>query len=322
MRKVLWLLLAAACGSGSSGGSTGPATADGVTLMSGFDPGSAPASGTGFQVVTPIVSNVAAGGNYEYCTWTNVVLQQDVWIKSSKALQTATGHHVVVYYTTSPAPAGQSRLCNDSDMASFHFAVAALGEAANGANNVLPGDLAVKVPKGAQIVINHHYLNASASAVAQAQSAVSVFYATPGSKIVESSSIAFVNTGMEVPPGASSVDFTCTTNQAFQTWMMFPHMHQYGTRVTIDHTNGGTTDRLFDVQWDPSYTFHPVTHTEDPSKPYVLQKGDQLHVHCDYNNTTSQTLSFGAEMCVLYGATVDAAGVGNLACDQGTWTSF
>lgn len=323
MRRLVGIALlgAIAVGCSSSGSPSSSNTNGGVTLMAGFDPGPGPDPSQGFQVVMPIVNDIKAGGSYEYCTWTDVTLDHDVWVKASKGVQSETGHHVIVFYTMNPQPAGQSRICNDSDMASFRFGVASLGEGAS-QDSTLPGDLAVQIPAGAQIVINHHYLNASAKDVAQAQSAVNVYYAPPGSKVVKSSSLAFVDTSMSLPSGQSSVDVMCTINNDFATWNMLPHMHNWGTHITVDHISGGNTDRLFDLDWDPDYAFHPPTKTEDPSQPYVLHKGDQLHLHCDYDNTTNATLTFGQEMCVTFAQTVDSAGLGNMACDQGQWGPF
>jgi hypothetical protein len=322
MRRFGWLVLAAAgaaCSSGSGGGSNGPATVDGVTLMAGFDPGPAPAAGTGFQVVLPIVDDIAPGASDEYCSWTNIILDKDTWVKSSQGVQSKTGHHTVVYYTQSPLPAGTSRICSNADMAAFRFGIGAGGEGIT-EKAVLPGDLAVKIPKGAQIVINHHYLNASTTNVPQAQSSVNVWYADPTTKIELASSLAFVDTAMSLPVGKSSIDITCTAPQAFKTFMAIPHMHGYGTHITVDHGSGTTTDRLFDVEWDPSYAFHPPEIQHDPTQPYMINKGDTVHVHCDYDNTTSGPLTFGAEMCVSYMQFVDTADLGNLACDTNAGT--
>jgi hypothetical protein len=322
MRRFGWLVLAltAACGSGSSG-SNGPSQVDGVTLMPGFDPGPAPAAGAGFQVVLPIVKNIAVGGSYEWCSWTNVILDRDAWVKESIGHQTESGHHVIVYYTMNPVQGGQSRICNDSDMATFRFALGAAGEGV-AQDQKLPGDLAVHIPKGAQIIVNHHYLNASAQPIEQAQSAVTVLYSPPGAPVTESSSLAVTDSGMTVAPGMNSVDTTCTMNQDYAAWSLLPHAHNWATHVTVDHVTSSTTERLFDVAWNPSYAFHPPAKTLDPSQPYLLRKGDQIHIHCDYDNTSSGTLVFGQEMCVMYGETVDSARVGNVVCDQANWGSF
>jgi len=317
MQRFGWLVLAAAavaCGSGS-GGSSAPSD-----LMPGFTPGPAPAAGAGFQIIVPPVYDIEAGGSYEYCTWTNVTLDHDVWIKSSQGWQTETGHHVIIFYNTNPQPA-QTRICSDSDMANFRFATGAAGEGASELNT-LPGNLAVFIPKGSQIVVNHHYLNASTTSVPEAQSALNVLYADPGSTIERASSLVFLDTAMSVPPGQNSINVTCTIKQPFETWYMIPHMHNWGQHITIDHIAGSKTDRLFDVDWDPSYAFHPPELKNDPTSPHVFNVGDQVHVRCDYNNTTGSPLTFGKEMCVFFAGTVDPKSVGNIACDSDTWGPF
>lgn len=325
MRRLVWVALLGAiamgCGSSSSGNGASSNPNGGVTLMAGFDPGPAPDPSQGFQVVLPIVNDVKAGGSYEYCSWTNITLDHDIWIKSSKGVQSETGHHIIVFYTMTPQPAGTSRICNDSDMASFRFGIAGNGEGVD-ESNTLPGDLAVHIPAGAQIVINHHYLNASAQDVPQAQSAVNIYYADPNAKRELASSVAFVDTSMQLPPGQSSVDVNCTINNDYATWFFIPHMHNWGTHITVQHVSGTTTKNLFDLDWDPDYAFHPPAMILDPSQPYMLHKGDQIKLHCDYNNTTSAPLTFGQEMCVAFAQTVDDAGVGNMACDSGQWGPF
>jgi hypothetical protein len=318
MSKSGWLrLVAAAVLAGGCGSS--PSPGPGVELLPGFQPGPAPANG--FQLVMPIAHGIAAGGSFEYCTWSDVVLDHDIDVKAVQGLQTVTGHHTVLYYTTNLQPAGQQRICSDADMASFRFGAGAGGEGV-AAKNVLPGDLAVHIPKGAQLVVNHHYLNASAQTVDNVQSAMNVYLADPGAKLVRASSLAFVDTAMKLPVGLSSVDITCTVNKDYSTWYFIPHMHRWGQHVTVDHTSAGGTKRLFDVAWTPEYTFHPPSMTEDPSQPYVLHTGDQVHLHCDFNNTTGAAMPFGTEMCVAFAQTVDTANVGNLACDAGRWGPF
>lgn len=332
MRRFGWLVLlaaATACGSGSSGGggggsSSGASSSGGTTtpLMNGFDPGPAPDASKGFQLIMPIVNDIAAGQSYEYCTWTDKTLDHDVWVKETDGFQTDSGHHIIVYYTMTPQPAGQQRICADSDMAGFRFAAASGGEGVSEQNR-LPGNLAVHIPAGAQLVVNHHYLNPGTAAIAQAQSAVNVLYADPSAPVVATSSLAFVDSAMSIPPGASTLDITCVAQQDFQTWKLLPHMHNWGTHITVDHISAsGSTDRLFDLDWDPSYAFHPPTKIVDPSQPYLIAKGDTYKVHCEYSNDTSAPLTFGQEMCVSYAQTVDANNVGNLLCDSGQWGSF
>jgi hypothetical protein len=287
--------------------------------MAGFHPGAVPANG--YQVITPIVHDIQPGGSYEYCTWTDVVLEQDIDVRATQGIQSVSGHHTVLYYTKVLQPAGLQRICQDADMATFRFGLAAGGEGTS-AVDTLPGNLAVHIPKGSQLVVNHHYLNPTAQVIAEAQSSMNVFVANPGEHVVRASSLAFTDTSMVVPTGQASVDVTCTINRSFATWYFIPHMHAWGKHVTVDHITASGTKSLFDVQWFPEYAFHPPQMREDPSQPYMLTPGDQLHLHCDYDNTTGKALPFGTEMCVAFAQTVDPTDVGNMACDRGKWGPF
>lgn len=316
---VLGVMLAGAAACGSKGGGAPSGSSPGVPLMDGFDPGPVPANG--YQIILPIVTGVEPGGSYEYCAWSDVTLDRDIDVKAAQGLQTVTGHHTVLYYTTQKQPPGTQRQCTDTDMASFRFGLGAGGEGAN-ALATLPGDLAVHIPAGAQLVVNAHYLNASAKTVDRAQSAMNIYLADPGAHVVRASSLAFVDSAATVAPGPASVEVSCTINKDYNTWYLIPHMHRWGQHIAVDHATASGQKRLFDVDWTPEMAFHPPTMTKDPSQPYVLHKGDRISVHCQYDNTTNGPLPFGVEMCVAYAQTIDTANEGNMTCDRGQWAAF
>jgi hypothetical protein len=325
---VLLAVAAAACGSssgggggGSSGGSSSGSSGGGsVQLMAGFDPGPAPDPSQGFQIILPIVNDIPAASSQEYCSWTNMILPQDVWINASQGFQTETGHHVVLYYAPQPQPVA-TRLCANEDMAEFQFGMPTTSK---GDKLALPGNLAVHLPAGAQIVVNHHYLNAGTTDVLQAQSALNVYYADPNVAHTESSTMAVLDSSLTVPAGASTFTVDCTFKQEFAAWDLIPHMHAWGTHITIQHTNSAGVHQLADMDWDPSYAFDlPSIETKkDPSAPYMFEPGDTMHIQCDYQNPTNAPMSFGTEMCLFVGFTVDSNGVGNIACDRGQWGPF
>ncbi len=298
--------------------STAPAPSDGIERLPELK---LPApSANGFQVVMPIVRGIPASSSTEICTWSDKILDTPLDVKSATGFQTKTGHHIIVYYTTKVMPAGTTRACKDEDMASFRYVIGTGGE---GAAALLPADLAAPIPAGAQIVLNHHYLNPGTTAV-DAQSAVNVEMVTPGAKVTRSGNVAFLDTSLRAKPGASAMDIKCKMAKDLRLWVMRPHMHEWGTRITVDHAKASdsASTRLFDVQWDPDFTFHPPAVERDPNEPYLLKAGDTLSVHCDFNNTTSNDLTFGLEMCVLFGQTVDVDGQGNIDCDGGSWGAF
>jgi hypothetical protein len=325
MRKFGWLVVAvaaAACGcSSGSGGSGGPATAGGVQLMAGFNPGVAPDPSKGFQVVAPIVTGIGAGASIEYCTWTDIVLKHDIWINQTEGMQTESGHHVILFYEPHPK-APTTKICSNADMAEFQFGMPASGGKTG--TTSLPGNLATHLPAGSQIVVNHHYLNATASTVAQAQSALNVYYADPSVPHVTSSAMTILDTELTVPTGASTFTLDCTVDKPYATWTFFPHMHNWGTHVIVDHTSASGTNRLYDIDWNPDYAFDfaAVSKASAPSKPYVFQQGDKIHVECDYMNNTGAPMTFGAEMCVFNAFTVDSNNIGAWDCDHGHWGQF
>lgn len=326
MRRFGWVVLAAAataCGSGS-GGSTSQQTDNGVQLMAGFDPGPAPDPSKGFQIITPIVSNIHPGDSLEYCTDTGFIAPQDVWVDADQGYQSETGHHVILFYTTSPKAQG-THLCGNDEMSEFRFGLPA-GGGPNSARFDLPGNLAVKIPKGAQVVINHHYLNASATTVSQAQSALNVYYADPSVAHTPSSLMTILDTSLTVPKGASSYSVDCTMNKTYKAWTQLPHMHALGTNITITDTSAATgeTKQLFNVNWQPDYAFdfNSVQTEENPTAPFVFNKGDKIHIQCDYLNNTGVQQTFGYEMCVMAAFTVDSDNTGSVICDGGAWSAL
>lgn len=273
----------------------------------------------GVQVITPIVKGLAPSSDKEMCTWTDVITDHDIDVKSTLSYQTEPpGHHVVLYYTFDKQPAGTTRECTGADMETFRFLLAA---GRSGDTSTAPGNLVFHVPAGAQLVVNHHYLNATDQTL-DGQSVINVNYADPGGTYVHAASLAFTDTSISLPQGVSSWDINCTMQKAMKAWEVFPHMHQWGQKITVDFTHAGQTTRLFDQGWDPSYQFEPPNMMFDPTSPMPLDIGDSMHIQCTWNNTTAKTMGFGLEMCVVYAATVDDTNQGSWACDGGSWVTI
>jgi hypothetical protein len=312
MRRVaLMIALAAGCSSSSQQVPISPELAALIDAK--------PANG--YQVVLPEVKGIAPGSDSEYCTWTSLIAPKNLDIRAVQAYQTVTGHHVVMFTTTKQQPPGTTRLCTDDDMASFRFGAGAGGEGQSGKNQA-PGNLVFRVPAGDQIVLNHHYINATTQPH-DAQSAMNIWLADPGVQYTPSGAVAILDTTMSAPPGQSTLDINCTMQNDIDAWLVIPHMHQWGQHAIVELiTAGNNINKLFDVDWSPSYQFHPPEIVRDPSMPFHLATGDQVHVRCEWNNTTSRNLGFGLEMCVSFLQTIDDKGLGNQQCDHGIWGTF
>jgi hypothetical protein len=327
MRRFVGLILVAAavaCGSSGSGGSStaGPRMIDGVQILDGFNPGPAPDPGKGFQVIMPIVDDIAQGGSYEYCTDTSIILEQDAWISATESWQSETGHHVVMYYTLNHTTPG-THICTNSEMADFRYGVADGGDSSSSSTYIsFPGDLAAHLPAGAQIVVNHHYLNASAGAIPHAQSALNIYYADPSKPHTATDVMVVSDSTLVVPTGASTYSIDCTIDQEYVGWMEIPHMHNLGQHITITQTPAATgiPVQLFDLPWESSFSFDPTIATKQPlTSPMKFEPGDKIHVECDYLNTTGSQATFGAEMCMFVAFTIDTKNLGGRICDRGVW---
>jgi hypothetical protein len=277
-----------------------------------------PVPESGIQVIAPIVEDIQPGTDNEICTWTDAFVDEDKDVRSTIGYQTEPGHHTIVYYTLERQPANQQRVCTDTDMATFRFLA---GNGGNGVMNEAPGNLVYRIPAGAQIVLNHHYLNAS-DEVMRGQSMVNINFAPAGGSYIPSGSTAFLNSGLNVAQGISQQKQHCEIDRELKLWYFAPHMHRWGTNIKVDVTHNGTMTRMFDTEWQDEYTFHPPEKRMDPAEPMILQPGDKLDVECNWNNDTGRNLGFGFEMCVAFGQFIDDTGMGNWACDNGAWVEF
>lgn len=317
MRK-LSLSTCLALGIGLAAGCGGADSHHGGMLV---DPGPVPSNG--MQIILPIQKGIKAGTDNELCTWTDVTADRDFLIRAVQGFQSETGHHVILFKTKTYEKPGTTRPCTDDDMASFRFVVAAGGEGITG-KNIAPENLVFTVEKGFQIVINEHFLNASTQDH-DAQSAINIEFADPKKTYVPSGGVTVLDTKMKVPTGRASLTVQCTIDRTHKVWTGFPHMHRWGTHISVDHVLGatpGAKNRLFDLPWEPKYTFEPPRLVADAKNPIVLNKGDQIVVNCQWNNDTGKVLPFGPEMCLFFGQTIDDMAQGNWQCQNGEWGEF
>ena len=313
MRRML-LALSLLAGCSTSSGNSVEMLPELKTLLD-------PKPANGYQVVLPIQKAIAPATDTEICTWTDLIVDHDIDVRSVESYQTVGGHHIIMFSTQKLQPAGTTRVCTDDDMATFRFGAGA-GAEGMGGKDTAPGNLVFRIPKGSQIVLNHHYINATANAL-DSQSAMNIWLADPGVAYTAVGSMAVLDTTIKVPPGASSIDINCTVPSTVNVWQLFPHMHEYGSRAVIQLTPaGGQTKTLQDVQWNRSYTFQPPSIIVDPSQAFAVNQGDSVHMHCEWNNTTQTTMGFGLEMCVAFMQFVNTDNIDNLECDHGDWGKF
>jgi hypothetical protein len=101
-----------------------------------------------------------------------------------------------------------------------------------------------------------------------------------------------------VPPGDELVhEGDCTFDKAGTIVAVAPHMHALGThlRATVRHVDG-TETVIHDAAFDEDDQSYAVL-----DEPVSLGEGERVHVTCEWENPTAESMSFGTaakdEMC-------------------------
>jgi hypothetical protein len=161
----------------------------------------------------------------------------------------------------------------------------------------LPEGTAVVIEAGTRLVLNLHLVNAT-GATLSGTSGIRVRHVEPSLVEEELESVMAGPTEFEIPANSlATVEGTCTFQEAGGVIALMPHMHTLGRSlyVAVDRADGST-----EVLHDAPYDFELQSYDLFDS-PVLVEAGDKLHVRCDFENTTSEPVTFGQstydEMC-------------------------
>lgn len=165
-----------------------------------------------------------------------------------------------------------------------------------------PADTAVKVPGGAVLLMNAHYLNASAKPL-EAEVRLNVYTIPSSAMKNEGGMLFYYNPFIRVPAmSKASARMGCKVTTDITLTNIQSHMHKRGVDYQADlrDENGGLVKTLYtNREWEnvPVGKF-------DPGLP--IKKGSTLDYRCDYQNTEDRDISQGPstkdEMCMLIGS--------------------
>jgi hypothetical protein len=267
-----------------------------LALLGGCGSGSAQGSANGtaaatYAMQTPVVT--VAAGQERYVCYAKT-LDQDLAVDRFDYAVKKYVHHLFLSRAMQPEPDGLS----ECDVL-FRTSWVPLFVAGNGtATLAYPQGAASVLPKGAQIVLQMHLLNAGSN-----DAAVSVDVDMRRSTIANPKPVglyAFGTQRISLPPNASStVSYECTPNQDVQPFTVLVHMHRLGTRMTLEAADStGAYQEIF--RRDP-YDFD--NQFLDDSVALQIPKGTKTRITCTYNNTRSVAVGYGestnSEMCFL-----------------------
>jgi hypothetical protein len=243
-----------------------------------------------------------AGGDAFECFYTDVVTDRELAVRGAAGEQEQGGHHITIYYTELVKDP-QHHPCQTAEMADWRM-IGGGGDEAEAAVSKLrmPDGLAIRVPAGAQIVLQSHYINLGESFTAN--DSASLELVPPGSIESYVNQFVFNDVGFSIPPHEEleSVS-TCTTPADVDLIRLLGHMHEWGSYYKLERLDGDdeAIETVIEKEWDPVYTSDPDILTFEPDQPMHMAAGTRLRQTCRWFNDTADPILFPREMCLAYG---------------------
>lgn len=306
MRTLLLAAIVAAAGCGGHSSSMGPP---------GFDPPAPNADE--LQIMSPLITGITPGTDETLCSYVDVPIPMEIDVIGSRGQQSLGGHHAMVYIAHA-THAAETHVCNENDMLSVRF-VAGIGAEGATSLSVLPDGVSFRVPAGAQLMMQTHWINATNQTL-EGQAAINLHVVPPSSDRVPADLFSVVNTQFSIPAGQSgTASTTCPVGQSLSMFYLGGHEHAAGTHFKAEQTTAaGATSTLYEHDWQPEYEFNPPVNSYPKASPLVVNGGDQIKVTCTWDNTSGvKPLTFPTDMCVAFGFYFP--GHGEIDCIDGYW---
>lgn len=243
--------------------------------------------------------DVPPGAEILMCTVTDQVLDEDFDVVTVHSYQQKGGHHAAFFYSTEPIAPAATHLCLEHETMKWQF----IGAGAEGEELglALPPGVAIRVPKGARIVVESHYINPSKDVHHVRDRVTAEAAADPKTITAHADVFQVTDFEMHIPPHVSQTRrIECTLDGDLTALDLNGHAHQWATSVRVSVVRAGKTERemLYDQPWEPQFQFIPPTTMYPADALPVFRKGDRVSVECNWRNTTDRTLSFPSEMCI------------------------
>lgn len=334
--------LVAACGSSEHGKKSTSSTAPAMNA-GGFNP---PALSTGYtRLLAETIADIAPGADVTHCQYAMAPLDRDMDIMDVQGAQSAGGHHEVAFsYTPTATDTVGSELKCMMDSTEFTSGIPSTGTAGGstttstqaltggaflgaagpqGRGASLPNGVVFRLKQGSGIMLNLHYINASAKTI-NGDAYMDLKLAEVDPNRLVAALFVNINGGFKLTPWMqtdSSID--CVAKSDVNIIMMANHMHEYGTHATtsVVHADTGALEVLRDdPEWTADMVNNPTYTRWDATNPYVLHSGDTIRTSCSWNNQTADVINFPREMCISAGfALAMGANPSAPACFNGSW---
>lgn len=248
---------------------------------------------------------IPAGDEMLFCTAFDKTTEE-MWVNRIQGFQRKGGHHTsLLYNSKTERPVGISP-CTDDDMTSNVYV--GTGNTVYDDENPLnlnggmdlPEGMALRVPKGAQLIVQSHYVNYTAKDLVWTD-AIDVSTIPKGQVTTSLGTFQAGTANFEIPAGGTfGVDVECEIDETMTLLSLAGHTHRYGTLFQVRHERAGKEVELYNETngWQLE-TDAPSIATFPSGGPLTFEKGDILRIRCEWENTSDHDIGFPEEMCGL-----------------------
>jgi hypothetical protein len=250
-----------------------------------------PAAQTAAPWQTLISGEWSMPGGTEGYRCVRETVMEDLYISAFDAIIPQGTHHTLLTMGAPNAPDGIST-CN----AGTNHTLSLFGSGVGTDPMAFPKGVAMKVPKGTQLLLNLHLFNTGHEELS-GKSGTRIRTIAEKDVVQVAEGMLAGTIRLNIPAGETTkhVGF-CTMSHDSTLIAVAPHMHQLGIyeKVVAETSRAGEVT-LFDGPYDFNEQSYQAI------RPLVVAKGDRVRVECTHRNTTTKRVTFGestlAEMC-------------------------
>jgi hypothetical protein len=249
----------------------------------------------GLEVVLPEIE-IAASGERMLCSYVRLPGETDLWVRGFRGVQEPGGHHLAGFLV---APGyevvdGSVEDCTDP-AAMVELRPLLTGTADNQLE--LPDGFAVRVPAGALLAFQSHYVNASAESIF-VRDRVEIWI-SPDATPTPVANFATALIDFEIPPQQTHTEtYRCLSPSALDVFIAFGHMHEYGAAISIEAGPANDRTVIYDVpEWTAEHRDEPPLAEWPVASPLHFAANEPIDVTCTWQSTAAEPLRFPQEMC-------------------------
>ena len=267
------------------------------------------------------VIKMKPGEDKMLCWVPDWIPDKDYHVSKSLVLQGSMGHHLVTMKSDDPMKPGTVFECSGvGDMINLRPLILP-DNSTKKTLDVMPPGHAVKLPKGASIVMQSHYVNVSGKDMEFQDVAILDLSDQPPA--VEVGYLIVNDSKINIPVGQTwSHTSKCKVAYDINILATLGHMHEWGTDITVNIVPPGADPAkpeapqlMYQVpKWLAEYRDSgPLTQYKDATKPMVVKAGSTIEVTCTWKNTETKPIIYPHEMCVSVSYYYPSKGL--LLCD-------